>query len=68
MGYHSTLFTNKELRRTLKKHFTAAEIDRMRLSRISGKPAKHRGVITVGNRITIFGSDFIAWILIGIEP
>lgn len=56
MTYHSTPYTNKEMRHLLGdriKHFTLASIQ--------GKPARTKGVIKVqGNKVTIFGSDVIA--------
>ena len=56
MNYHSTPYTNKEIRKLLGKN-----IKTFVLSEIRGKPArtKHK-MVQKGNRVTIFGSDFIA--------
>lgn len=56
MSYHSTVYTNKEMRKLLGK-----DIDNFVLSSIVGKPARTKHVIKKkGNKITIFGSDFVA--------
>jgi hypothetical protein len=54
--YHSTVYTNKEIKRLL-----GDRIDDFVLASISGKPArtKHKMVVK-GNKVTIFGGDFIA--------
>jgi len=56
MSYHSTVFTNKEIR----KHFTREMLHRLQLVSISGKPARARGVKWDGYKVTVFGSDFVA--------
>ena len=54
--YHSVVYTNKEIRTLL-----GDNIDRFVLSSIRGKPARIKHQIKYkGNKVTIFGSDFIA--------
>lgn len=56
MSYHSTIFVNKEIRQLL-----GERINDFVLSAIRGKPARTKHAIKVkGNKVTIFGSDFIA--------
>lgn len=57
--YHSFLYTNKQVRRLLK----AFNIKpwQVNLAEVRGKPAKTKNYISLsGNKITIFGSDFVA--------
>ncbi len=57
--YHGTVYTNKQIRKLLKKAGIPA--DKFCLQIIKGKPAKMKNKIDVqGNKITIFGNDFIA--------
>jgi len=54
--YHSTIYTNKEIRKLL-----GNDVDRFILQNIDGKPAKTKNKIVIkGNKVTIFGSDFVA--------
>lgn len=54
--YHSTIYSNKELRKLLGKN-----IDRFVLASIRGKPAKTKHKIIIkNNKVIIFGGDFIA--------
>jgi len=57
MSYHSTIYTNKELRKLLKEY----NIINFQLASIQGKPAKIKHKLIINkNKVTIFGSDFIA--------
>ena len=54
--YHGTIYKNKEIRKLL-----GDKIDKFVLSSIRGKPARIKHKIKIeGNKVTIFGSDFIA--------
>lgn len=57
MSYHSTIFTNKEI----KRHFPAWMLSKLVLISIKGKPAKTKNLVKWnGNVATIFGQDFVA--------
>ena len=60
VSYHSTVFTNKEIR----KHFTREMLHRLQLVSISGKPARARGLKWDGDKVTVFGSDFVAKLIL----
>lgn len=60
MGYHSTLFTNKDLRKALKKAFPEIPIDWWRLEFIKKASTKHRCIIEDGNAVIVHGNGFIA--------
>lgn len=54
--YHSTPYTNKELKKLLGRM-----IDNFVLSSIVGKPACTKHQIKIkNNKVTVFGSDFVA--------
>jgi len=56
MSYHGTPYKNKQMRKLLGKL-----VDRFVLASVKGKPARTKNQIKiVGNKVTIFGSDFIA--------
>jgi hypothetical protein len=60
MSYHSTVFSNKEIR----KHFTRDMLHRLQLVHIEGKSAKFKGVKWEGNKVKVFGSDFVATLVL----
>lgn len=57
MSYHSTIFTNKEIR----NFFSEDELKRLVLITIKGKPARTKNKVVEKNGvITFYGSDFVA--------
>jgi DNA-directed RNA polymerase subunit H (RpoH/RPB5) len=57
VSYHSTLYTNKELKQLLSGY----DLSKLQLIWIKGKPARTKGtVIQKGNVLKVFGSSFIA--------
>jgi hypothetical protein len=61
MSYHSTVFTNKEIR----KHFSREMLHRLQLVSIIGKPAKTKNQVKWdGDKVTVFGSDFVAKLIL----
>ena len=59
MAYHSTVYTNKQIKKLLRT--TGLSMDRFTLAHISGKPARTKNkVLMKGNKIIIYGSDFVA--------
>lgn len=57
MSYHSTPFTNKELKRLL----SGEDVSRLQMVWIKGKPARTKGTVKWnGNVVTVFGSSFVA--------
>lgn len=56
MAYHGTPYQNKQMRKLLGKN-----IDRFVLANVKGKPARTKNeIVYKGNKVTIFGSDFVA--------
>lgn len=56
MGYHGTVYNNKQIRKLL-----GDDIHRFQLLNIDGRPAKTKNKVKKKDKyITVFGSDFIA--------
>lgn len=57
MSYHSTVFTNKEIR----KFFSEDDLKRLVLIDIKGRPARTKNKVVEKNGIiTFYGTDFVA--------
>ena len=58
--YHGTVYLNKQLRQLLKQSI-GEDLSKFVLSEIRGKPARTKNQVKIkGNKVTVFGSDFIA--------
>lgn len=58
MAYHSTVYTNPQIRTLLRK--AGIPLENFIMERISGMPARTKNTVRVrGNKVTVFGSDFV---------